>query len=64
MNDFREDVQYFYCPDYKKYVKCEKGIFYCIKDGKEIFNDFYSKILIGDIYTEDITKEDYYAQLA
>lgn len=64
MADFREKVQYFYCPDYKKYVKCKDGLFYCIQKGKEIYNDFYDKILIGDIYTEDITKEEYYAQLS
>lgn len=63
MIDFRYDYLYFYCPDYKKYVKCEKGIFYCIENGKEIINDFYSKILIGSIYTEEITEEEYNAQL-
>ncbi|MGP1598370.1 hypothetical protein [Peptoanaerobacter stomatis] len=63
MADFREDTQYFYCPDYKKYVKCHKGIFYNIKDGVEMQNDFYDKILIGDIYTEDITKEEYYKHM-
>ncbi len=56
-------TEYYYCEDYNKYVKCDWGIFYCIEDGKEIRNDFYSKILIGDIYTVDITKEEYYAQL-
>lgn len=38
-------------------------MYYCIKDGKEVFNDFYSKIDLESIYTEDITKEEYYAQL-
>lgn len=63
MNDFRKEYQYFYCPDYKKFVKCHKGMFYCINNGKEVFNDFYSKILIGSIYTEDITEEEYNEQL-
>lgn len=63
MNDFRKDNQYFYCPDYDRYVHCYKGMFYCVKNKKEVFNDFYSKILIGDIYTEDITEEEYYAQI-
>lgn len=63
MNKYLTPTEYYYCPDYKKYVKSEGGMFYCIKYGKEIFNDFYSKILIGDIYTEDITEEEYYAQL-
>ena len=38
-------------------------MFYCINDGKEVFNDFYSKIMLGSIYTEDITEDEYYAQL-
>ncbi|KXB64591.1 hypothetical protein HMPREF3181_01447 [Parvimonas sp. KA00067] len=63
MADFTKDIQYFYCPDYKKYVKFEKGLFYCIENNKEIQNSFYDKILIGSIYTKDITKEKYYAQI-
>lgn len=64
MRRFTVDDLYFYCPDYKKFVKCDKnGFFYSINDGKEVFNDFYSKILIGSIYTEDITEEEYNAQL-
>lgn len=27
MADFTKDIQYFYCPDYKKYVKFEKVYF-------------------------------------
>ena len=61
---FKTPTVYYYCPDYKKYVKREGGMYYCIKDGKEVFNDFYSKIDLGSIYTEDITKEEYYAQLS
>ena len=64
MADFRTKTQYFYCPDYKKYVKCHMGIFYSIDNGKEKQNDFYDKIFIGSIYTLDITKEEYYAQLS
>ena len=60
---YKTPTVYYYCPDYKKYVKCEGGMYYCIKDGKEVFNDFYSKIDLGSIYTENITKEEYYAQL-
>lgn len=63
MADFRLHDQYFYCPDYKKYVHCKDGMFYCVKNGKEVYNDFYSKILIGSIYTEDIPEEEYSAQL-
>ncbi len=65
MANFREDVQYFYCPDYKKYVKCDKGVFYSLeKNGKIKKNDFYLDILIGDIWVEDITEEEFNAQLA
>lgn len=63
MADFRKDDQYFYCPDYDKYVHYHKGMFYSITKGVEVFNDFYSQILIGDIYTEDITQEEYNAKL-
>lgn len=56
-------TEYYYCEDYNKYVKREGGMFYCIKDGKEVFNDFFSKILIGGIFYDDITKEEYEAQL-
>lgn len=63
MDKYLTPTEYYYCPDYKKYVKCEGGMFYCINDGKEVFNDFYSKIMLGFIYTEDITEEEYYAQL-
>ena len=64
MADFRKDIQYFYCPDYKKYVKCENGIFYSIeKDGSEVQNSFYDKIFIGDIYTVDITGDEYNSKL-
>lgn len=45
MIDFRDDYLYFYCPDYKKYVKCEKGIFYGIEDGKEKLMIFILKLI-------------------
>lgn len=64
MADFRKDKQFFYCPDYKAYVVCDKGMFYKIEGGKLVFSDFYSKILIGDIYYEDITEEEFNAQLS
>ncbi len=63
MADFRKENNYFYCPDYDRYVRCHNGVFYNIKNGKEEFNSFYSKILFGDIYYEDISKEEYYAQI-
>ena len=47
---FKTPTVYYYCPDYKKYVKREGEMYYCIKDGKEVFNDFYSKIDLGSIY--------------
>nr|DAK35273.1 MAG TPA: hypothetical protein [Caudoviricetes sp.]DAX74407.1 MAG TPA: hypothetical protein [Caudoviricetes sp.] len=60
---FKTQTEYYFCPDYNKYVKREGGMFYCVENGKEVFNDFYSKILLGSIYTENITKEKYYAQV-
>ena len=63
MADFTTPIQYFYCPDYDKYVKCDRGIFYKIENGEIHQSDFYDKILIGDIYTEDITEDEFNAQL-
>lgn len=60
---FKTPTEYYFCPDYNKYVKREGGMFYCVEKGKEVFNDFYSKILLGSIYTKNITKEKYYAQV-
>ena len=65
MVDFRKDVQYFFCPDYNKFVKCDRGVFYSIeKNGEEIQNSFYDKILLGDIYTIDISGEEYNVKLS
>lgn len=64
MSKFLTKTRYYYCPDYKRYVKCEGGIFYVVNnDGNEEIDRFYDKILIGDIFTDDISKEEYYAQL-
>lgn len=63
MKEYLTPTVYYFCPDYNKYVKCEGGMYYCINNGKEVFNDFYSQIDIGDIYTEDITEEQYNEQL-
>lgn len=63
MKKYLSSTVYYYCPDYKTYVKREGGMYYCIENGKEVFDDFYSMIDLGDIYTEDISKEEYYAQL-
>lgn len=63
MIDLRAETGYFYCPDYDAYVKCQDLIFYVIKNGKEVMNDFYSKILMSEIYYEDISEEKYKAQL-
>ena len=63
MKKYLSPIVYYYCPDYKTYVKREGGMYYCIENGKEVFNDLYSIIDLGDIYTEDISKEEYYSQL-
>ena len=63
MKKYLSPTVYYYCPDYKTYVKREGGMYYCIENGKEVFNDLYSIIDLGDIYTEDISEEEYYAQL-
>lgn len=63
MTKYLTKTKYYYCPDYEKYVKCEGGMYYCIKNGVEIFNDFYSKIDLGSIYTQNISEEEYYANI-
>lgn len=55
--------RYYYCPDYKKYVREYNGIFYVIENGKENIDMFYSRIWFSDIFSDDITKEEYYAKL-
>lgn len=54
-------TEYYYCPDYGKYVKREGGVFYSIDDSKQevIDEERFMLILIGDIFTIDITKEEY-----
>ena len=54
-------TKYYYCPDYDKYVKRVNGAFYSIDDnGKEMFDHRrFCPILIGEIFTIDITKEEY-----
>ncbi|MBY0584089.1 hypothetical protein K5I04_01280 [Murdochiella sp. Marseille-P8839] len=56
-------TEYYYCPDYGKYVKCEGGVFYSIDDRKQevIDEKRFKPILIGEIFTIDITREEYEA---
>lgn len=63
MADYLTPTVYYFCPDYNSYVKREGGMYYCIREGVEVFEDLYSKISIGSIYAEEITKEEYYMQL-
>lgn len=64
MTKYLTETKYYYATDYKKFVKREGGMYYCINNGVETFNDFYSKISIGSIWTEEITKEEYEGQLS
>lgn len=54
-------TEYYYCLDYKRYVKREDGIFYSINDKRQeiIDEERFMPILIGEIFTIDITKEEY-----
>lgn len=54
-------TEYYYCPDYDKYVKCLDGTFYSIdQNGEEEYDQRrFRPILIGEIFTIDITKEEY-----
>lgn len=58
-----EADKYYYCADYDKYVREKDGVFYVIKNGKEEPNMFYIDIWFDDIFADDISKEEYYAQL-
>ncbi len=60
MGKFRTPTEYYYCPDYDRYVMREGGIFYSIENGVVTERHrVFDKILIGDIYTEDISKEEF-----
>ena len=52
-------VNYYYCPDYKKYVREDTGLFFAIEDGREEYAPTFLPIIMGKIFTRDITKEDY-----
>lgn len=49
---------YYYCKDTGKYVK-EDGFFYSIENGELVQNDYYDAILIGDIWVDEITEEEF-----
>lgn len=58
-----EEDKYYYCIDYDRYVRESKGIFYVIKNGIEEANMYYIGIWFNDIFTNDISKEEYYARI-
>lgn len=53
-------TEYYYCPDYGKYVKREGGIFYSIDGSKQevIDEKRFMPILIGEIFTIDIKEKN------
>lgn len=63
MSTFFADTEYYFCPDYNIYAKREGGMYYWIKDGIEEPNHYLFRISLSEIYAEDISKEEYYAQL-
>lgn len=52
-------VKYYFCPDFGKYVKIDGFVYSLEQDGTEIVNPYFEPILIGDIYTEDRSQEEY-----
>ena len=57
-------TSYWFCPEQNSSVMYSDGVFYSIKNGVSVEDRYYKKILIGEIYTEDISEEEYNAQLA
>lgn len=58
--------RFYYCPDQGRYVIwASDGGFYSVRpDGTLKFDRYFDKILIGKIFTIDITKEEFCAQLS
>lgn len=57
------EANYYYCPDYDRYVMEKDGVFYSIKNGKLSVDHFYKPIIIGEIWAYEISKEEFYAQI-
>lgn len=55
--------RYYYCPDYKEYVMLQDGNFSSIKNGEIVDDNFYKPILIGEIWADEITEEEFNEQL-
>lgn len=49
---------YYYCEDTGEYIK-EDVFFYSIQNGKLVKDDYYTPILIGDIWVTEITEEEF-----
>ena len=60
-----KDEKYFYLVDYDIYARCSNGIFYKIINNKEYIDghSYLLRIDFGELYADEISKEEYYAQL-
>lgn len=55
--------KFYYLPDDKRYAKKEGGIYYWINDGKVEQHQTYIDIVFGDIYSIEISEEEFYEAL-
>ena len=55
--------RFYYLPDDKRYAKKEGGIYYWINDGKVEQHQTYIDIVFGDIYSIEISEEEFYEAL-
>lgn len=56
--------RFYYALDYNEYVTYHVGVFYSVKPNGTLKQDiFYDRILIGSIWVDDITKEEFCSHL-
>ena len=60
-NAFKD--KFYYLPDDNRYAKEKGGFYYWIDEGKVEFHQNYIYILFGDIYTIEISEEEFYEAL-
>lgn len=55
--------EYYYCEDTDKYIVYDDGFYSLEENGDLKLNRYYDGILIGDVWAERISEEEFYAQL-
>lgn len=55
--------KFYYLPDDNRYAKEKGGFYYWIDEGKVEFHQNYIDIVFGDIYSIEISEEEFYEAL-